>query len=544
MNSALIQPVPILIVDDLPENLLSLEAVLRRDGLEFIKAGSGTEALEILLRQEVALALLDVQMPEMNGFELAETMRGAERTRRIPIIFLTAGSNDRTRRFRGYEAGAVDFLEKPIEADILRSKVAVFSELYMQRRQLAVQRDNLKAFAEENLRLLKESRDNAQALKEADSRKDEFLATLAHELRNPLAPIRNGLQILRMSPEGPRAEEVRGMMDRQLTHMVRLIDDLLDVSRVSRGRIDLRKARMRLQEAVYSALEASRPLIEGNEHKLIVDIPEEPLWLEGDLTRLAQVVSNLLNNAAKYTPAGGEIHLTIRREGGQADIDIADNGLGIDADMLPRVFDLFTQADRHLDRSQGGLGIGLALVSKLVEMHGGTSRAVSEGAGKGSTFTVSLPLMDEQGAAMGVPLQTARTRTAAPMKVLIVDDNVDSAQTSLWMLDLMGHKAMLAHEGVTALEMARDLNPDVVLLDIGMPGMDGYEVCRQLRQMPEMKNKTVIAQTGWGQESDRQKAFAAGFDHHITKPVSLDLLTQLLSDIRRTATKAGEPQHG
>jgi len=535
--------VPILIVDDLPENLLSLEAVLRRDGLEFIKARSGMEALEILLKQEVALALLDVQMPEMDGFELAETMRGAERTRRIPIIFLTAGVTDRARRFRGYEAGAVDFLEKPIEADILRSKVAVFSELYLQRRQIAVQRDNLKVFAEENLRLLKESRDNAQALKEADVRKDEFLATLAHELRNPLAPIRNGLQILKMSPEGERAENVRGMMDRQLTHLVRLIDDLLDVSRVSRGRIDLRRVRMSLQEAVNAAVETSKPLIDANEHRLTLDIPDTPLWVEGDLTRLAQVVSNLLNNAAKYTPHGGEIRLSVRRQDGQADIEVTDNGLGIEADMLPRVFDLFAQADSHLDRSQGGLGIGLALVSKLVEMHGGTSRAESAGPGKGSTFAISLPLVDEQGAAIGVPLQKSR-RTVAPMKVLIVDDNVDSAQTSLWMLDLIGHKATVAHEGMSALEIAHDLQPDVVLLDIGMPGMDGYEVCRQLRQMPEMKNKTVIAQTGWGQESDRQKAFAAGFDHHITKPVSLDLLTQLLADIRLTAAQAGEHQHG
>ena len=544
MNPAQVIPVPILIVDDLPENLLSLEAVLRRDGLEFIKARSGTEALEILLRQEVALALLDVQMPEMDGFELAETMRGSERTRRIPIIFLTAGVTDRTRRFRGYEAGAVDFLEKPIEADILRSKVAVFSELYMQRRQLSVQRDNLKAFAEENLRLLKESRDNAHALKEADLRKDEFLATLAHELRNPLAPIRNGLQILRMAPEGPRAEDVRGMMDRQLTHLVRLIDDLLDVSRVSRGRIDLRKVRMQLQDAVQSALEASRPLIDAGDHHLILDIPDTPLWVEGDLTRLAQVVSNLLNNAAKYTPSGGEIHLTVRQQDGRADIEVADNGLGIEADMLPRVFDLFTQVDRHLDRSQGGLGIGLALVSKLVEMHGGISQAASGGPGKGSTFTVSLPLVDEQGAAIGQALQKSQKKAARPMNVLIVDDNVDSAQTTLWMLDLIGHKATVAHDGVTALEIARVLRPDVVLLDIGMPGMDGYEVCRQLRLMSEMKNKTVIAQTGWGQESDRQKAFAAGFDHHITKPVSLDLLTQLLADIRLTAAKAGEPQHG
>ncbi len=549
MKPAFTTPVPILIVDDLPENLIALEAVLRRDGLEFIKASSGTEALEILLRQEVALALLDVQMPEMDGFELAETMRGSERTRHIPIIFLTAGSTDRTRRFRGYEAGAVDFLEKPLEADILRSKVAVFSELYVQRRQIAIQRDNLKGFAEENLRLLKESRDNAQALKEADVRKDEFLATLAHELRNPLAPIRNGLQIMRMSPEGPRAEAVRGMMDRQLTHLVRLIDDLLDVSRVSRGRIDLRKERMRLQDAVQAAIETSKPLIDTNAHSFTLDMTETPLWVEGDLTRLAQVISNLINNAAKYTTEGGDIRLNVKPHDGQVDIEVIDNGLGIEADMLPRVFDLFAQADRHLDRSQGGLGIGLALVSKLVEMHGGTSRAFSAGPGTGSTFTVSLPLVDEAGSAIGKPLQKA-SKTAHPLKVLIVDDNVDSAQTSLWMLDLIGHDATVAHEGAKALDIARDLRPDVVLLDIGMPGMDGYEVCRALRQMPEMEHKVLIAQTGWGQESDRQKAFAAGFDHHITKPVSLDLLTQLLADIARPKTskthnaEAGEPTHG
>ena len=531
-----ISAVPILIVDDLQENLLSLEALLRRDGLEFIKARSGAEALEILLLQEVALALLDVQMPEMDGFELAEIMRGSERTRRIPIIFLTAGSNDRARRFRGYEAGAVDFLEKPLEADILRSKVAVFSELYLQRRQLAVQRDNLSVFAEEHLRLLKDARDSAQALKEADIRKDEFLATLAHELRNPLAPISNGLQILRMAPEGPRAEEVREMMERQLTHMVRLIDDLLDVSRVSRGRIDLRKMRMSLQAAVHLALESSSPLVEGNEHRLALDIPEEPFWVEGDLTRLAQVVSNLLNNAAKYTPAGGEIRLTVREQNGHVDIEVADNGVGIEADMLLRVFDLFTQVDRHLDRSQGGLGIGLSLVSNLVEMHGGTISATSDGLGEGSTFTVSLPLLDKQGEALDEAPQKTQKKTATSMKVLIIDDNVDSAQTTSCMLDLMGHSCTVVHEGALALAVARALKPDVVLLDIGMPGMDGYEVCRQLKQMPEMQKKTVIAQTGWGQESDRQKAFAAGFDHHITKPVSLDLLTQLLADIRLTAT--------
>ncbi|MDI7775541.1 response regulator [Asticcacaulis sp. EMRT-3] len=521
------KPVQILIVDDREENLLSLEAVLRRDGLEMLKASSGTEALELLLKHEVALALLDVQMPDMDGFELAETLRGNVRTRQIPIIFLTAGSTDRQRRFRGYETGAVDFLEKPLEPDILRSKVAVFCELYAQRRQIAVQRDNLKAFAEENVRLLKDSRAHAEALKAADQRKDEFLATLAHELRNPLSPIRNGLQILRMAPEGPRAEEVRGMMDRQLTHLVRLIDDLLDVSRVSRGKIDLRRVRMSLQEAIHAAIETSRPLIDANHHHFSYDVPEMPLWVDGDLTRLAQVVSNLLNNAAKYTPEGGDIGLSITPRGGFVDIAVKDNGLGIDADMLPRVFELFTQADRHLDRSQGGLGIGLALVAKLVDMHGGTSRATSEGAGKGSVFTVSLPLARGEGEAVSAAVAVA-PESQRPLNVLIVDDNVDSAQTTRWMLDLTGHISTVAHDGHTALDVARQLRPDVILLDIGMPGMDGYEVCRALRTMPETAGKLIIAQTGWGQESDRQKAFDAGFDHHITKPVSLDKLVELL----------------
>lgn len=522
-------PVPILIVDDLEENLLSLDAVLRREGLEILKARSATDALEILLDRDVALALLDVQMPDMDGFELAETLRGNSRTRQIPIIFLTAGSTDRQRRFRGYESGAVDFLEKPLEPDILRSKVAIFCELYDQRRQIAVQRDNLRIFSEQNMRLLKESRAYAEALKAADQRKDEFLATLAHELRNPLAPIRNGLQILRMAPEGPRAEEVRAMMDRQLTHLVRLIDDLLDVSRVSRGKIDLRRTRMRLQEAVHAATETSKPLIEANSHVLSVDMPEAPLWVDGDLTRLAQVVSNLLNNAAKYTPEGGQIALRVARRGSVVDITVTDNGLGIDADMLPRVFELFAQSDQHIGRAQGGLGIGLALVSKLVEMHGGSTRADSPGPGLGATFTVSLPLAVGEGdAAADGPASEDRP---APLKVLIVDDNVDSAQTTRWMLELSGHVSAVAHDGQAALAAARRMLPDVILLDIGMPGMDGYEVCQVLRSMPETCNKVIIAQTGWGQESDRQRAFEAGFDHHITKPISLDILNALLAKV-------------
>ena len=348
-------PVYFLLADDLEGNLLSLEALLKREGLVMLKARSGPEALELLLKYDVALALLDVQMPGMDGFELAELMRSTERTRQVPIIFLTAGNVDGQRRFRGYEAGAVDFLHKPIETDILRSKAEVFFELYRQRQHVARQRDELKIATE--------------ALKEADLRKDEFLATLAHELRNPLAPIRNGLQILRMSPTLETSAEVQEMMERQLKHLVRLIDDLLDVSRVSQGKIELRNERITVQAAIQAAAEASQPLLDSLNHRFTLNVPPEPVYLQADLTRVAQVISNLLNNAAKYTTEGGKIVLSVELEGEEAVIAVSDNGIGIPADMLPKVFDLFTQVNSNLERTQGGLGIGLALVRQLVEMH-------------------------------------------------------------------------------------------------------------------------------------------------------------------------------
>ncbi|MFT3996490.1 MAG: response regulator [Asticcacaulis sp.] len=525
----------ILLVDDLEENLLALEALLRRDGLNLIKARSGVEALEVLLKQDVALALLDVQMPEMDGFELAEVLRGSERTRRIPIIFLTAGSADITRRFRGYEAGAVDFLQKPIEGDILRSKVEIFVELYVQRRQLATQRDALQARDEENQRLLDESRRAADALIEADHRKDIFLATLAHELRNPLAPIRNGLQILRMAPEGPMAANVRDMMDRQMTHLVRLIDDLLDVSRVSQGKIELKRERLTMQAAAQAAVETAHPLIEQSGHSFVLDLPPTPVWVDGDLTRLAQVISNLLNNAAKYTPDGGRIALELRTDGSDAVLRVTDSGLGISPDMLPRVFELFTQIDRNMHRAQGGLGIGLALAQRLVAMHGGSLHAESAGQDQGSTFELRLPLAaaDEN--------HTAGTETGQsqkPLQVLVVDDNQESAKTTAWMLELIGHRTSTVHDGPAALDAAAEDTPDAILLDIGMPGMNGYEVCRELRLRPELKHAVIIAQTGFGQDSDRQAAFDAGFDHHLTKPVNFDTLKQLLADIRPTVPSA------
>ncbi len=529
-------PVYFLLVDDLEENLLSLEALLRREGLVTLKARSGPEALELLLKHEFALALLDVQMPGMDGFELAELMRGTEKTKRVPIIFLTAGNADRQRRFRGYEAGAVDFIYKPIEPDVLRSKSEVFFSLFRQQQLLEAQRDALQNAAADNQHLLNESRQYAAALKDADRRKDEFLATLAHELRNPLAPIRNGLKIMTMSPDNKTSGDITDMMDRQLTHLVRLIDDLLDVSRISEGKIDLRREPIQLRDAINAAVETSRPLVDEGKHKLILDISEEPLWLKADMTRIAQIVSNLINNAAKYTPEGGRIMVAARPKDGRVSISVVDNGIGIPADMLPRVFDLFTQVEHNVGRAQGGLGIGLALVKRLVEMHGGTIRAQSEGPGKGSAFTVELSLTEPPEVLASKPDVKTVDDGEKGLRILVVDDNVPSAQTMGWMLEMIGHHPTLAHDGPEALEAAKAQHPDVILLDIGMPGMSGYDVARALRQDADFKDTVLIAQTGWGQDRDKQQAFEAGFNHHLVKPVGLDQFADLLANIKPART--------
>ncbi|WP_294332863.1 hybrid sensor histidine kinase/response regulator [uncultured Sphingomonas sp.] len=369
-------PVKFLLVDDLDENLLALEALLRRDGLECLKARSGDEALELLLVHDVALALLDVQMPGMDGFELAEFLRGNERTRHVPIIFLTAGSADARRRFRGYEAGAVDFLQKPVDAGVLWSKSNVFFELYEQRRQIIAQRDELERLTK-NLQL-------------ADRRKNAFLGMVGHELRNPIMAFGAGLHLLRRRPEGEAAEQVRGQMERQVGHMTRLIEDLLDVARIDQGKIVLRAERMNLADAVALAVELSRPQIDGQGHALTVNLPEAPIWIHADQARIAQVVSNLLSNAAKYTPPGGAIRVIVRREGAWAAIEVADTGLGIPAEMQAQVFELFAQVDRGEGQPEG-LGIGLALVRQLVTLHGGGIELKESAVGRGSTFLVLLP---------------------------------------------------------------------------------------------------------------------------------------------------------
>ncbi|MFL6292336.1 MAG: response regulator [Thermoanaerobaculia bacterium] len=390
----------------------------------------------------------------------------------------------------------------------------------------------------ERHRLEEDLRRSEESLKEADRRKDEFLATLAHELRNPLAPIRNAVQILRVQgPEDPGLQWAREVIDRQVQQLTRLVDDLLDVSRITRGRIELRKERVDLAAVLERALETSRPAVEAARHRLTVAFPEGPVWVAVDLTRMAQVLSNLINNAAKYTRPGGHIEVSASVVDGQAAIaaiEVRDDGLGIAPEMLSRIFDLFAQVDTSLERAQGGLGIGLTIARNLVEMHGGSMQAASAGLGRGSAFTVRLPLACEEDARPAAEAdrgQEAGEKAGAGLRILVVDDNQDSADSLAVWLRLKGHEVRAAYDGPEALAAAREQRPDLVLLDIGMPGMSGYEVARRLRAHPDTRQTRLVAMTGWGQEEDRRQSREAGFDQHLVKPLEPRVLEELLAGL-------------
>ena len=371
-----------------------------------------------------------------------------------------------------------------------------------------------------------------EALREADSRKDEFLATLAHELRNPLAPLRNALHVMRLTGEGAAATaRARDIMERQVNHLVRLVDDLLEMSRITRGVLELRRARVELSAILRHAVETSQPLIEAARHQLEVSLPDEALWLDGDPVRLAQILSNLLNNAAKYTPAGGTIALSARREGPLAEISVRDNGSGIPAEALSRIFEMFNREARPNAGGQGGLGVGLTLARRLAELHGGTVEVRSEGEGQGSEFIVRLPLAAGAPEEAGSPPPAPEALTR--MRLLVVDDNRDVAESLGMFLEELGAEVRLAHDGPSAIAAFEASDPAAVLLDIGMPHMDGYEVARTLRARFPERRAVLVALTGWGQEEDRRRARESGFDHHLVKPADVEALQRLLSEIQR-----------
>ena len=541
----------ILLVDDQPARLLTYEAILDPLKQNLVKALSGEEALQRLMEQEFAAILLDVSMPGMDGFETAALIHQHPRFEQTPIIFVTGVHVTDPDRLRGYQMGAVDYVYVPVIPEILRGKVQVLVQLYRQRYELrqlnlslaGANTELAEAHAALKLQNTRELQALNRTLQEANAelqhsarRKDEFLAILAHELRNPLSAIHNGLQLMHdRALTDTKMIWARDSIGRHVTHLTRLIEDLLDVSRISTGRIDLQRQPLELASVVARAIETTKPLLDARQHHLAVNLPPEPVWVDGDAVRMTQVIDNLLTNAAKYTPEGGRIALEVELGDGPrpALIRVRDTGVGIPPDMLERVFELFTQATPSLDRSQGGLGIGLALVRGLVGLHGGTVTASSDGPSRGTEFTVRLPLATEKAPALRIDDETtlaAVPKSARARRVLVVDDNADSAVALAMWLEIAGHELRVAHSGDAGLREAIEFHPEIVLLDIGLPGLNGYEVAKQLRKHPTLNAVRLIGMSGFGAESDAQQSMRAGFDHYLVKPIDYKALIDLMED--------------
>ena len=559
----LTEPVSILLVDDQPARLMAYRAVLAPLGEHLVEASSGTEALKLLMEQEFALVLLDVNMPGIDGFETADLIHQHPRFEKTPIIFVTAVNVTDLDRMRGYRLGAVDYVMVPIIPDILRSKVMVLCELHRKRRELQLANERLAAANEalqrekaRELEVLNESlraanaelaarnadlqaevaeRERAEArLREQDRRKDEFLATLAHELRNPLASLGNAINAFTLGKGAP--DPLHATMERQLGLLVRLIDDLLDAARISRGKLTLKHGPTSLAAIIESAIETVGPMIRAGEHPLDVQPPAEDIPLYADPERLSQVFSNLLSNAAKYSDAGTPISMQVECDEETIRVAIADRGLGLSPEQKNLIFELFSQVDTSVERARGGLGIGLSLAQRIVEMHGGQVQVESEGIGQGSRFTVQLP-RKPLALAPGTPLPAkpaAAPRETTPQRcrALVVDDNRDAADTLAMMLELMGHETRCIYDSHATLDTVASFAPDVVFLDIGMPGMSGYDVARTLRAAELGARPILVAVTGWGQADDRRRTAETGFDHHLVKPVDIATVQDICGSLQ------------
>jgi signal transduction histidine kinase len=526
-----IDRVNILLVDDQPAKLLSYETILSGLGETLITVNSATEALECLLKNEIAVVLVDVCMPDLDGYELAAMIRQHPRFQQTAIIFVSAVMLNDLDRLRGYECGAVDYVPVPVVPEILRAKVSVFAELYRKTRALEQLNAELEQRVAERTAALEAT---TRALQEADRRKDEFLAMLAHELRNPLAPIRTAVQLLRLKELGAQQRSrARDVIERQVEHLVTLIDDLLDVSRITRGMITLQREPVLVGAIVARAVETTRPVIDANRHELTLELPDELITVDGDKTRLVQMLANILHNASKFMDPGGRIHLKVTREASQVVISISDTGIGIPHEHMTRIFELFTQVHSKADRAQGGLGIGLALVRRLAEMHGGSVTAHSDGPGRGTAFTIRLPALAAQKVVASLVSAPEPIVVVEPRRILVADDNHDAAESLTLQLQLAGHEVRTAHDGVEALAVAKEFTPHIVVLDLGMPKMDGYETARMMRLSSWGKSAVLIALTGWGQQQDRRRTAEAGFDLHLVKPVSESQLFQALASTSR-----------
>jgi signal transduction histidine kinase len=490
----------ILNVDDTEAARYAKSRILQRAGFQVIEAASGGEALAKAASDNPALVLLDTKLPDLSGFDVCRRLKQNPHTAMVLVLQTSASYVASPDRVRALDSGADNYLIEPIEPEELVANVRAL------------------------LRLAKAERE----LREVNRLKDEFLAILAHELRNPLGPIRNAVELLRnLDPYAPQPQEsARQMIIRQTDHMVRLVDDLLDVSRISQGKIALRVAPVELGELLRSVLDTAADTAARRRHTLSAQLADTPLWVAGDAVRLAQITGNLLNNACKFTPLGGAIDVSLARDGGEALIRISDNGIGIPPGQIDSIFTLFAQAGHSADRVQDGLGIGLSLVKTLVDLHGGSVAARSDGTGHGSTFEIRLPLCAAPDAARdaGAAPATPASHAAAPRRVLVVDDSVDAADMVASLLSYCGHQVRTAHSGADALHQALAFRPQLVFLDIGLPDMPGTEVASAMRKLPELAGVRLVALSGYGQERDRHDALAAGFDQHLTKPATFEAL--------------------
>ena len=507
----------ILVVNDDPASLLGLIGLLSqwKDEIsyEIVAARSGEEALRQALHHDFAVILLDVNMPGMDGFETAEAIHLRAVSASTPIIFVTAYLADEMNRLKGYQKGAVDYLFTPIIPQILKAKLAVF---------VGLARKNIELIAI-NTQLEHEISERRIAERQ-NKAKDEFLAMLGHELRNPISAISAAASLICL-PNVPseHIERAKDVIRRQSQQLSRIVDDLLDLSRVMSGKILLARQRVEFSKLINSCVETLK--VAGRTKGFTLNVSARAAWVDADPTRLEQIISNLLDNALKYTPDGGRIDIEAGPEADQVVLRVKDSGVGIPAELLPHVFDVFVQGETSLDRSQGGLGIGLALVRQLALLHGGTVTADSDGSGSGSTFVIQLPQAVSTEATTG---ESAVPASPVHYRVLLIEDNEDGREMMSMMLASYGNQVLKAADGFEGLRIAALDKPDIALVDIGLPGMDGYEVARRLRADPGTREIKLIALTGYGLEEDYQRAMKAGFDMHLVKPVNTDHLIKTI----------------